>query len=216
MIGIIGGTGPQGRGLALRFARAGLDVLIGSRDPARAADVAADVPRGDGAGVVEGAANGDLPGRCDVLVLTVPYDALDATLGQLADAVGDHLVLSAVNNMGFEDGRPVPLEVPAGSAAHEIAARWPDARVCTAFNTVSAVHLRNLDHDFDEDVLVCGDDRDAVAAVTALIDRIEGLRGVDVGDLAQAATVEAMTPMIVSINKRNGVNAGVRIVGLDP
>lgn len=212
MIGIIGGTGPQGRGLAYRLALAGIDVMIGSRkaDKGRAA---AEELQDLGSGQVEGGANGDLPGRSDMLLVAVPHEGMADTLRPLADQVLGQVVMSAVNHLGFAGG-PHLVVVPAGSSAQEVAELLPDARVTTAFNNVSAVHLMDHDHVFDEDVLVCGDDQDAVTQTTDLVNRLAGLRGVNAGPLTHAATVEAMTAMLISINKAHKVNAGVRVVGL--
>lgn len=212
MIGIIGGTGPQGRGLAYRFALAGIDVAIGSRSAEKGQAVAADL-RELGSGAVQGMANEELCDRSDMLLVTVPYDGMAATLAPLAGQVGGRVVMSAVNRLGFAGG-PHAVPVPAGSAAQEVTELLPSATVTTAFNHVSAVHLIDRDHTFDEDVLVCGDDADAISATTDLVDRVEGLRGVNAGPLTHAATVEAMTAMMISINKAHKINSGVRIVGL--
>jgi NADPH-dependent F420 reductase len=213
VIGIIGGTGPQGKGLAYRLSAAGIDVVLGSRSQEKGEAAAAELVALGGSGAVHGAANGDLPGRCDQLLIAVPYDGLADTLDPLAGAMDGHIVMSAVNRLGFKGG-PHPLPVEAGSSAHEVAQRLPGARVTTAFNNVSAVHLMDSGHTFDEDVLVCGDDDDAVVFTTGLVDRIAGLRGVASGPLVHAATIEAMTAVIISINKANKINGGVRIAGL--
>lgn len=212
MIGIIGGTGPQGKGLAYRLAQAGVDVVLGSRSAERGEEVAAELA-GSGTGKVLGAVNGDLPRRSDLLLVALPYDGLADTLAPLAAAADGLVVLSAVNRLGFGGG-PHPIPVPAGSSAQEVAALLPGARVTTAFNNVSAVHLLDPGHVFDEDVLVCGDDAAAVTLTTALVDQVEGLRGVAAGPLHHAATIEAMTAVIISINKAHKVNGGLRITGL--
>ncbi len=213
MIGIIGGTGPQGKGLAYRLSGAGIDVVLGSRSAEKGEAAAAELMAMGGSGTVTGAANGDLPGRCDLLLVAVPYEGLADTLKPLAGDVDGQVVMSAVNRLGFKGG-PHAVPVEAGSSAHEVAELLPGARVTTAFNNVSAVHLIDPTHTFDEDVLVCGDDAEAVAATTGLVDRIEGLRGVASGPLVHAATIEAMTAVIISINKANRINGGVRIAGL--
>ncbi len=214
MIGIIGGTGPQGRGLAFRLAQVGLDVAIGSRSADKGEAAAAEVAEMvDGAAAVKGAVNADLPAMSDMLLVTVPYDGLAATLAPLADECAGMVVMSAVNNLSFAGG-PHAVPVEAGSAAQEVAALLPDARVTTAFNNVSASHLGDVDHAFDEDVLVCGDDPDAVEEVVGICSRVMGLRGVACGPLRHAATIEAMTALIITVNKAQGVTAGVRITGL--
>lgn len=212
MIGIIGGTGPQGKGLAYRLSVAGVDVLLGSRSAEKGEAVAAELAD-VGPGQVQGAANADLPGRCDVLLVAVPYEGLADTLTPLAGDVDGQIVMSAVNNLGFKGG-PHALPVPAGSSAQEIAELLPGARVTTAFNNVSAVHLIDSGHAFDEDVLVCGDDADAVAQTVAIVDKVAGLRGVAAGPLRNAITIEAMTAVIISINKAHKINGGLRITGL--
>lgn len=213
MIGIIGGTGPQGKGLAYRLADAGIDVLIGSRSAERGARIAAEIDAMGGSGSVQGTVNTELPGRSEMLLVAVPYGGLADTLRPLGDAVSDTVVMSAVNNLSFVGG-PHPAPVDAGSAAEEIAGLLPGARVTTAFNNVSSGHLLDTDHDFDEDVLVCGDDADAVALTVNLADRVPGLRGVACGPLRLSATVEAMTAVIISVNKTHKVTAGLRITGL--
>ncbi|HUG83415.1 MAG TPA: NADPH-dependent F420 reductase [Euzebya sp.] len=212
MIGIIGGTGPQGQGLAHRLSMAGIDVLLGSRSAEKGEAVAAELS-GHGTGKIFGSANSDLPARSDMLLVAVPYSGLADTLGPLGGDVHGSVVMSAVNHLGFKGG-PHPVAVDAGSSAQEVAVLLPGARVTTAFNNVSAVHLRDRDHVFDEDVLVCGDDAEAVARTIALVDRVHGLRGVASGGLAHAATIEAMTAVIISINKAHKTNAGLRITGL--
>lgn len=213
MIGIIGGTGPQGKGLAYRLSVGGVDVVLGSRSAEKGEAAAAEIVGMGGTGAVLGASNADLPGRCDMLLVAIPYEGLAGTLAPLAGAVDGQVVMSAVNNLGFAGG-PHPLPVEAGSAAHEVAELLPGARVVTAFNNVSAVHLIDTAHTFDEDVLVCGDDAEAVRAAVDLVDRVEGLRGVAAGTLVHAPTIEAMTAVIITINKAHKVNAGLHITGL--
>ncbi len=213
MIGIIGGTGPQGKGLAYRLSAAGIDVVLGSRSAEKGEAVAAELVAMGGPGAVEGMANPDLPSRCHILLVAVPYEGLSDTLAPLRGDVDGQVVMSAVNRLAFKGG-PHAVPVEAGSSAHEVAQLLPGARVTTAFNNVSAVHLIDPTHTFDEDVLVCGDDAEAVALTTGLVDRLKGLRGVASGPLVHAATIEAMTAVIISINKANRINGGLRIAGL--
>lgn len=207
-LGFLGGTGPQGRGLAQRLAAAGHEVVIGSRSAERAADVAAGLPG------ARGLANADVPAASDAVFVTVPYDGMAATLTPLAASLKGMLVISCVNALGFDARGPFAPVVEAGSAAEEVAALLPGALVTCAFNSVSASHLVDPDHVFDEDVWVCGDDDDAVRRTVALADAIDGMRGVAVGALRLAATVEALTAVLISVNKRHGVAAGVRLTGL--
>lgn len=217
MIGIIGGTGPQGKGLALRLAIEGVDIMVGSRRTEKGEGVAAELTETlagrDGVGSITGGANGDLPATVDTLLVAIPYEGVADTLAPLAAAVDGHVVMSAVNALSFKGG-PHPIALEAGSCAQQIAGLLPGARVTTAFNNVSANHLLDLDHTFDEDVLVCGDDADAVTATVELADRVTGLRGVRCGPLRLAGTVEAMTAVVICVNKAYKVTAGVRITGL--
>lgn len=213
LIGFLGGTGAQGRGLALRFALAGHPVLIGSRDAGRAKE-AADGLRGAAAGAeIEGADNAEVAARAEVVVVAVPYEGQRATLAGLADALAGKLVVNCVNALAF-DGGPHALAVPAGSSAEECRDLLPGARVVGAFHTVSASALLDPAEVLEGDVPVCGDDPDAREEVVRLADAIAGLRGVHAGPLRCAGTLEALTAMLISVNKHYKVHAGVRITGL--
>lgn len=213
-IGFIGGTGPQGRGLAARFALAGHPVLLGSRDAARAqeiaAELAAEVPGID----VRGDENAAVCAAADLVFVVVPYDAQRKTLEPLADAIGDKIVVNCVNAMAFDERGPYGLVVEAGSAAEECAELLPGARIVSAFHDISATKLRKVDQPMTEDVLTCGDDREAKNLVIALTDRVSEFRGVDCGALRLSSAIENLTPVLVSINKRYKVHAGVRVEGL--
>ncbi len=215
-VGILGGTGDQGRGLAYRFARAGQPVLIGSRDAARAQTAAAEVAELPGVtGTISGAANFDTARASDVVIVAVPWTAHADTLRPLADAVAGKIVVDCVNPLAFDAAGPFALSVPEGSAAQQAAALLPAARVTAAFHHVSAVLLTDPGvESFDLDVLVLGDDRDAVAVVAALAERIPGMRGVHGGRLRNAGQVEALTANIVAINRRYKAHAGVRITDI--
>ena len=212
-VAILGGTGPLGRGLALRLARAGHPVVVGSRDAGRASAVAADLDVGTGP-TPSGAASADACAAADVVVVAVPYDGLDGVLAGVRDACAGKVVVSCVNAIAFDGRGPRPVPVPAGSAAQACQAALPEARVVNAFNNVSAKHLGDPAVELSEDVLVCGDDEDAVTAALALVDAIPGLRGVAVGPLRLAGTVEAMTALILAINRRVRRSVGVRVAGL--
>jgi len=206
-IGIIGGTGPQGRGLAWRWAAAGLPVAIGSRDPERAAAVAATT--GDG---VTGAANERVAAQADVVVLAVPWAAHAGTVAQLQAHVEGKVVIDCVNPIGFDSKGPYALAVPEGSAAEQAQAYLPSARVVGAFHHVSAVQLGDPGvAEVDSDVLVVGDDRAATDLVIALADAISGLRGIYAGRLRNAGQVEALTANLIAINRRYRGHAGIRV-----
>lgn len=216
-IAFLGGTGPLGRGLALRLAAAGHRCLLGSRSVERAEEAAAGL-RAKGAGgprgSVDGAANLDAAEQADVVVVSVPYDALRPTLTEVAPAAAGTIVISCVNALSFDAQGPTAARVPAGSAAQECAALVPDARVVGAFHHVSAPLLLQPGRSLDSDVLITGDDDDANTVVAALVDQIGGARPVIVGPLRLAQPVEDMTAALISINKRYKAHAGVAITDL--
>lgn len=213
VIGFLGGTGPQGRGLALRFALAGYPVLIGSREAGRAKEVADGLGRSAEGASIEGADNAEVAARAEVVVVAVPYEGQRATLEGLVDAVAGKIVVNCVNALAF-DGGPRAVAVGAGSSAEESRDLLPGARVVGAFHTVSATALLDPAEVLEGDVPVCGDDPDAREEVVRLADTIAGLRGVHAGPLHHAGTLEALTAMLISVNKHYKVHAGVRITGL--
>lgn len=215
-VALVGGTGPLGRGLALRLARAGHDVVLGSRSAERAHAAAVGLDVVGTTGTARGATNDDACAAADVVVITVPYEGMRDLLGDLRAAVDGKVVVSCVNALAFDSRGPHPVPVPAGSAAEECQAALPGARVVCAFNSVSAKHLSDPSAVLDEDVLVCGDDEASVTQVVGLVDAIPGLRGVAAGPLRLAGTVEAMTAVILSINRRVKRSTGLRLVGLPP
>ena len=215
-IGVIGGTGPQGRGLAYRWAAAGLPVVIGSRDAARA-QAAADALNAvagvtGGAVGVRGMANADCAAAADVVVVAVPWDGHAATIEPLRRALAGKLVVDCVNPLGFDKQGPYALTVPEGSAAAQAAALLPESTVVAAFHHVSAVLLGDETVEkVDTDVLVLGDDRPAVQTVISLAGIIPGMRGVYGGRLRNAGQVEALTANLIAINRRYSAHAGIRI-----
>lgn len=214
LVGIIGGTGDQGRGLAIRFAASGQRVLIGSRSSERAAAAAKEIAELSG-GNVEGDTNADVASRADLLIVAVPYAGHASTLAELAPLLKGKIVVDCVNPLGFDKQGPFVLGVPEGSAAQQAAALLPESRVCAAFHHVSAELLGDPGvEQMDLDVLVLGDDREAVQIVQALASRISGMRGVHAGRLRNAAQVEAFTANLIAINKRYGAHSGIRITDL--
>jgi NADPH-dependent F420 reductase len=215
-VGILGGTGDQGRGLAYRFARAGQRVVIGSRDAARAQAAAFEVAALPGVtGLVTGADNAATASTSDVVIIAVPWLAHADTLTPLAQPLAGKIVVDCVNPLGFDAQGPFALAVSEGSAAEQAAARLPDSRVCAAFHHVSAVLLADpAVESFALDVLVLGDDRAAVATVAALAERIPGMRGVYGGRLRNAGQVEALTANLIAINRRYKAHAGLRLTDI--
>ncbi len=212
-VAILGGTGDQGRGLAYRFARAGERVVIGSRDSARAQTAAAEIAAMPGvAGSVTGAANAEAAASSDVVIIAVPWSAHADTIAPLATQLAGKIVVDCVNPLGFDAQGPYALPVAEGSAAQQAAALLPDSRVCAAFHHVSAVLLADpAVESFELDVLVLGDDREAIGVVIDLAGRIPGMRGVYGGRLRNAGQVEAFTANLIAINRRYKAHSGVRI-----
>ncbi|OUC94414.1 NADPH-dependent F420 reductase [Streptosporangium minutum] len=206
-IGILGGTGDQGKGLARRFAMAGHTVLIGSRSAERAAEAAA------GLGLpARGADNATVAAEADVVIVAIPWEGHRSTLESLRAELAGKIVIDCVNPMGFDKQGAYALAVEEGSAAQQAAAVLPDSRVVAAFHHVSAVLLLDPDvAEVDLDVLVLGDDREATDTVQALAGQIPGVRGVYAGRLRNAHQVEALTANLISINRRYKAHAGLRV-----
>jgi NADPH-dependent F420 reductase len=215
---IVGGTGALGFGLALRLGRSGVAVVIGSRDPGRAQQAADRLRERVPEGTFSGAGNPEAVAEAELVILSVPFRSQSETLTNLKQALRpDQLVIDATVPLAAAvSGKATrTLGVWQGSAAQQAQEMVPDGvSVVSAFHTVSAALLTDLDHDLDEDVLVCGDRRADKTRVIELVDRIGGLRAVDCGPLEMARIVEALTPLLISINVRNKVRAGIKITGL--
>ncbi|MDO8213436.1 NADPH-dependent F420 reductase [Conexibacter sp. CPCC 206217] len=217
-ITIVGATGDLGFGLALRLAKAGVPVVIGSRDAGRAAEAADRVRELVPGAEVSGLANPDAAAQSDLVVLSVPFASQAPTLRSLRDALraGTVLLDVTVPLAAAVGGRPTRvLSVWQGSAAQQAQELVPaGVTVVSALHTVAARHLADLDHAFDEDALVAGDDRDAKRRVAELIRLVPGLRPVDAGRLEMARITETLTALTIGINIRNKVTAGFKITGL--
>ena len=214
VIGILGGTGDQGRGLARRFALAGHPVIIGSRSHERARATAQQMGQGLGDNV-RGLANADAAREADLVIAAVPWDGHGDLLSGLAAELAGKIVVDCVNPLGFDQRGAYPLPVAEGSAAQQAAALLPGSQVVAAFHHVSAVLLLDPEIDtIDLDVLVLGDDRQATDLVQALATRIPGVRGIYAGRLRNCGQVEALTANLVSINRRYKAHAGLRITDI--
>ena len=213
-VGILGGTGPQGRGLARRLAAAGHDVLIGSRTPERAQLIAADYDQTHGSGSVTGGSNSDAA-TAELVIVTVPYGGHSGLLSALTTELAGKIVVDCVNPLGFDKHGPFPLSVAAGSAAQEAQQLLPESTVIAAFHHVSAVLLDDptVDH-LGDDVLVLGEDREAVAVVCELATAIPGTRGIYAGRLRNAGQVEALAANLIAINRRYKTQASLAITGV--
>ena len=217
-VSIIGASGALGFGLAVRWGRAGVPVVIGSRDPERAREAARRAQEAVPDGTFSGAANAEAAAESEIVVLTVPFRSQSETLTNLKTVLraGQLLVDTTVPLAAAVSGRATRLlGVWQGSAAEQAAEMVPDGvRVVSGLHTVSASLLTDLDHALGEDVLVCGDRKDDRQVLVDLVDRIEGLRGVHAGSLEMARIAEALTPLLISINVRHKTHAGIRITGL--
>ncbi len=215
-IALIGGTGPEGRGLATRLALAGHRVIIGSRGAARGEAAARALAPAPGRTNLEGGDNERAATEAEIAIVVVPYAAHRATLEGLRDRLAGKIVVDAVVPMVFERG-PRPVDVAAGSVAEEAQEILGPggARVVGAFHNLAAEVLLDPAASVDADVLVTGGDAEAKRTVIALAEQIAGVRGVDAGPLRFSRFVEGITILLAGINGRYHTHSGVRIAGLD-
>ncbi len=214
VVAVLGGTGPQGRGLARRFAAAGVPVVIGSRSAERAAAVATELGEATG-GTVSGADNATAADQGDLVVVAVPWDGHADLLRELAGPLTGKVVVDCVNPLGFDKQGPFALPVEEGSAAQQAAQILTGSTVVGAFHHVSAALLEDPDvAHVQTDVLVLGDDRDATDLVRALADTIPGVTGVYGGRLRNCHQVEAFTANLIAINRRYRAHSGIRVTDL--
>ncbi|MEV0599448.1 NADPH-dependent F420 reductase [Streptomyces sp. NPDC050315] len=207
VIGVLGGTGDQGRGLAYRFARAGQKVIIGSRAAERAQAAADELGHG-----VEGADNAECARRSDVVIVAVPWEGHAKTLESLRTELAGKLVIDCVNPLGFDKKGAYALKPEEGSAAEQAAALLPESRVTAAFHHLSAVLLQDpAVEKIDTDVMVLGEKRADTDVVQALAGRISGMRGVFAGRLRNAHQVESLVANLISTNRRYKAHAGLRV-----
>ena len=214
MIGFIGGTGPEGRGLALRFALSGHDVLIGSRDATRAKDAAESVRKIAPSISIGGALNADVAAQSDIVVVAVPYSAQKATLESLTEQLRGKLIINVVAPLAFNRGVATAIRVEEGSAALQAQAIVPDATHIAAFHNVSAQELLIPDQRLDTDIVVFGDDVESKHEVMRLAETIEGARGVDGGGLENARYCEDLTALLLNINRIYKAHSMIKIVGI--
>jgi NADPH-dependent F420 reductase len=217
-IGFIGGTGPEGRGLAVRFAAAGHDVVIGSRDTERATE-SVDEVKGILAEVseaanVRGAMNADAASESDIVFLAVPYGGMTASLEQLAPSLAGKIVVNVIAPLSFARGIPASAPPEIGSAAEEAAEHSPSIRWVAGLHTLSARDLLKPTAPLDTDAIICGDDEEAKKTVSDLLAEVPGLRPVDAGPLQCARYLEGATALLININKRYKAHASLTISGL--
>ncbi|WP_086741889.1 NADPH-dependent F420 reductase [Streptomyces glaucescens] len=207
VVGVLGGTGPQGKGLAYRLAKAGQKVIVGSRAAERARDAAEELGHG-----IEGADNAECARRSDIVIVAVPWEGHAKTLQALRGELAGKLVVDCVNPLGFDRKGAYALKPEEGSAAEQAAALLPDSRVTAAFHHLSAVLLQDPEIDeIDTDVMVLGEARADVEIVQALAGRIPGMRGIFAGRLRNAHQVESLVANLISVNRRYKAHAGLRV-----
>ena len=215
---IIGASGALGFGLALRFARAGVPVVIGSRDADRARETADRARELMPEASFTGHDNADAARASQIVILSVPFRSQSETLTNLKEALepGQLLIDATVPLAAAVSGKATRmLGVWQGSAAQQAAEMAPEGvRVVSALHTVSAASLTDLAHPLEQDVLVCGDARADKQEAALLIERIEGLRCIDCGKLEMSRTTESLTAMLISVNSRYKIHAGIRLSGL--
>ncbi len=214
-VGILGGTGPAGRGVAVRLAEAGIRVTLGSRDAERAAAVAGDViARWPDLNLpLDGSDNAGAAGA-DLVVLATPWDSAVPTVRSLQEPMAGKVVVSMVNALVKEGREMLPLIPPRGSMAAAVQSALPGSLVAAAFHHLPASEMENLESGLEADVLVCSDHRDATLATMGLIELMPGLRPLDSGSLSQAAAIEAFTAVCITLNIRHKAHSTLRIAGL--
>ena len=213
-VAVLGGTGPQGRGLVRRFAAAGLSVVIGSRSEERAATAAKEIDQ-EVDGTVSGADNVTAAAQGALVVVAVPWDGHRELLESLVEPLAGKVVVDCVNPLGFDKQGAYALPVDEGSAAQQAEAVLTDSTVVGAFHHVSAVLLEDPEVEtVDTDILVLGDNREATDLVQALAEVIPGVRGMYGGRLRNCHQVEALTANLISVNRRYKAHAGVRVTDI--
>ena len=213
MLAILGGTGPEGKGLALRLAMAGEEVVIGSRDATRANDAAEALKELAPNLKVTGDVNDVAAQQGDTVFLTVPYEGQAALLQQVAPALAGKVVVNVVAPMVFNRGRARAIQVEDGSAAEESQKILADSQVVAALQNLSAEDLMQPDLTMESDVVICSDHREAKEQVMGLVQRIPNLRTIDGGALEYARYVESLTTLLVNINRIYRCHSTIKIVG---
>jgi 8-hydroxy-5-deazaflavin:NADPH oxidoreductase len=211
-VGVLGGTGPAGRGVAIRLASAGYDVILGSRDATRA-EVTASTLLARGEGVVRGASN-EVAADCELVVVATPWDSSVATVSALKSRLAGKVVISMVNALVREGKELVPLYPPRGSMAAQIAFALPESIIVGAFHHLPASEMENLDSGLDADVVIFSDSAEARDVVAEIVNDMPGLRAVVAGSMSLASAVEALTAVCISINIRHKTHTYVTFAGL--
>jgi len=213
-LAFVGGTGPEGLGLAVRFAAAGHSIIIGSRSLERAQEAAAKVRAKAPAADVEGRVNQEAAEAGEIVVVTIPFAGHRDTLEALGPSIGAKIVIDVVSPLVFEGGQIRALPVPEGSAAQQAQALLARAVVVAAFHHLDAGSLMNVENPLDADVMVCGDHPQAKLRTMALAEQIAGVRALDGGPLANSRYLEEFTAVLLTLNKNYNAHTALRIVGI--
>lgn len=215
-VAVLGGAGKEGSGLALRWANAGYPIVIGSRAAERAAEAADEINATLRRAAASGASNLDAARQAEIVVLTVPYAAQRSTVEDVRSALGGKILIDVT--VPLVPPKVSRVQLPEGGSAVEAIQKLlgPDVKVVSAFQNISAHHLKNLDHEIDCDVLVCADDRETGDKVVAMTREI-GLGAWNAGVLANSVVAEALTSVLIALNQRyKAPGSGIRITGLPP
>jgi len=217
-IGVLGGTGPAGRGVATRLASIGHQVTLGSRDAGRAAGVVDELRArwGDRVAGLRPGDNEAAASATDLVVIATVWDAAVPTAEEYAGLLAGKTVIAMANGLHKQGRTFTPVLPPEGSLAQAVQAVAPEARVVAAFHLIPAAALGDLDHELGQDVLVVGDDDDARTTVLDLVDTIPGLRGLDAGPLANALGLEAFAAALLTVNLRHKGEGSLRVEGIGP
>ena len=214
MIGFVGGTGPEGKGVALRFALAGEDVFVGSRDASRSDAVAAEIATYSPVGEISSGLNSDAAREADVIFLTIPFDFHASVIKSLEAELRGKIVVDVSVPMRFCEKEIFAIEVDDGSAAEQAQVLLPGSKIVGAFHTVSAIDLLVHDRLLNSDVIVCSEDEYAKNVIMQLAELIQGVRAVDGGNLSNAAFLEKFTVLLIQINRIYKAHSSIKLVGI--
>ena len=214
LIGFIGGTGPEGLGLGLRFALSGIKVIIGSRSIENAELAVSKIQSKVPHGYISGALNKEVAEKCDPVFIAVPYQAQRSTLEELKDRLANKNVISVVAPLKFEKGIAMSETVPAGSAALEAAQILNKSTVAAGFHNISAHHLLDPNAIIDSDVIVFSDNDECKTITMELTKLLSGARAIDGGGLVNSRYTEDLTALLLNINKTYKAHSAIRITGI--
>lgn len=214
MIGFIGGTGAEGRGLALRYAALGYEIAIGSRDYHKATRVADELSALTNCKTISGMGNHSVAKISEVVFLTVPYSSQSFLLEQIGDELASKIVVNTICPLEFKGGKVRGLPVEEGSAAEQSQALIPKSKIVSAYHNISASDLLAYDRVMNGDVVVCSDHQDAKRTVMTMIDEVKDLRSIDGGSLDNSRYLENLTALLLNINRIHKTHTSIKIVGL--